>query len=104
MAVGHSDDIDPGDAVAAVLEQCDRSLDGARATAGLLFSTSDTDLVPIVAGVRRAYPDIQLVGSTSAGEMSSVLGFQEDSVHGRPVRLRLRRYHGRGWPWRIGLE
>ena len=80
MAVGHSDDIDPEDAVAAVLEQCDRSLDGARATAGLLFSTSDTDLVPIVAGVRRAYPDIQLVGSTSAGEMSSVLGFQEDSV------------------------
>jgi hypothetical protein len=80
MAVGHSDDIDPEDAVAAVLEQCDRSLDGARPTAGLLFSTSDTDLAPVVDRVRRAHPDIELVGSTSAGEMSSVLGFQEDSV------------------------
>jgi len=80
MAVGHSDEIDPGDAAAEVLRQCDDGLGGERPRAGLLFSTYDTELEPLVAAIRAAYPGIQLAGSTSAGEMSSVLGFQEDSV------------------------
>ena len=80
MAVGHSDDIDPARAVDDVLRQCDGALHGDTPKAGLLFSTYDTDLEPLVSGIRTAYPEIELVGSTSAGEMSSVLGFREDSV------------------------
>jgi hypothetical protein len=80
MAVGHSDEIDPSDAIEAIVAQCEEALDGARPTAGLLFSTFDVDPAPMLAGVREAYPDIELVGSTSIGEMSSTLGFREDSV------------------------
>jgi hypothetical protein len=80
MAVGHSDDIDPEAAVATVVAECERALDGVRPTAGLLFLTYDADPTPFVSGVRAAYPDIDLVGSTSIGEMSSTIGFREDSL------------------------
>ena len=80
MAVGHSDDIDPEAAVDAVVAQCHRALAGERPRAGLLFLTYDIDPVPLMAGVRKAYPDTELVGTTATGEISSVLGFQEDSV------------------------
>ncbi|HEY7282756.1 MAG TPA: FIST N-terminal domain-containing protein [Actinomycetota bacterium] len=80
MAVGHSGDIDPVVAIGEALGRCERELGGDRARAGLLFCTYDTDVQPLVAAVRAAHPDIQLAGSTSAGEMTSVLGFQEDSV------------------------
>jgi len=57
MAVGHSDDIDPEAAVDAVVAQCNRALAGERPRAGLLFLTYDTDPAPLIAGVRKAYPD-----------------------------------------------
>src|SRR4029450_9002372 len=80
MAVGHSDDIDPDVAVEAVVAQCNRALAGERPRAGLLFLNYDTDPAPLIAGVRKAYPDAEIIGTTSVGEMSSILGFQEDSV------------------------
>jgi hypothetical protein len=80
MAVGHSDDIDPAAAIGEALRQCGEALAGDPARAGLLFCTYDTDVAPLVAAIRGSHPGVQLAGSTSAGEMSSVLGFQEDSV------------------------
>ena len=80
MAVGHSDDINPEAAVDAVVAQCNRALGGERPRAGLLFLNYDTDPAQLIAGVRKAYPDAEIIGTTSVGEMSSVLGFQEDSV------------------------
>ena len=80
MAVGHSDDIEPEDAVATVVAECDRALAGAKPVAGLLFLAYDNDPTPFLSGVRAAYPDVELIGSTSMGEMSSTLGFREDSV------------------------
>jgi hypothetical protein len=80
MAVGHSDAIDPEDALGTVLEQCNRALDGVTPSAGLLFCNYDTDAAPVLKGILKVYPDIDLVGSSSVGEMSSILGFQDDSV------------------------
>ena len=80
MVVGHSDDLDPGDAVAEVLEQCAGALDGIKPQAGLLFSAFDEDCERMVAAINQAHPGTQLVGCTTAGEVSSVLGFREDSV------------------------
>ncbi|MGE5226235.1 MAG: FIST signal transduction protein [Planctomycetaceae bacterium] len=80
MAVGHSDEIEPTEAIAAVVTQCEEGLAGRHPNAGLLFANYDTDPVPLVSGVRDAFPGIELIGSTSVGEMSSVLGFREDSV------------------------
>jgi hypothetical protein len=80
MAVGHSDDIDPEVVVEELVEQCTRSLDRAQPNAGLLFSTYDTQLEPLISGLRAAYPDVDLVGTTSQAEISSTGGFREDSV------------------------
>ena len=80
MAVGHSDDIDLDAALEAVFAQCDEALGGVAPRAGLLMAPWGTDHQAIVDGVRRRYPGIELAGSTTAGEMSSVLGFQEDSI------------------------
>jgi len=80
MAVGHSDDVDPGDAIATAIEQCRTALDGARPQAGIMFSAFDSFDPLIVAAVRQAFPGISIMGSTSAAEISSVDGFAEDSI------------------------
>jgi hypothetical protein len=80
MAVGHSDDVDLASALDAVFEQCDRGLGGAAVKAGLLLSAWEVDHRVAIDRVRARYPGIELAGSSSAGEMSSVLGFREDSV------------------------
>jgi len=80
MAVGHSDDIDLAAALQAVFAQCDEALGGATPRAGLLMTAWEADHQALVDAVRQRYPGIELAGSTTAGEMSSVMGFQEDSV------------------------
>jgi hypothetical protein len=80
MAVGHSDDIDLEAALATVLEECDAALDEARPRAAIIFGAWDMDHEALVAGVRGHYPGIEIAGATTAGEMSSVIGFSEDSV------------------------
>jgi hypothetical protein len=80
MAVGHSDDIELDSALATVFAQCDAALAGAEPRAGLLMAAWEADHRSIVDAVRARYPGIELAGSTTAGEMSSVLGFQQDSI------------------------
>ena len=80
MAVGQSDDIDLETALATVFEQCDAVLDGAQPRAAIIFGAWDIDHEALVAGVRSHYPGIEIAGATTAGEMSSVIGFSEDSV------------------------
>jgi len=80
MAVDHSDDVDVEVALEAVFAACDAALRGATPKAGLLFSAWDQDHERLVEAVRARYPGIELAGSTTAGEMSSVMGFQEDSI------------------------
>jgi hypothetical protein len=80
MVVGHSDDVDAAEAVASVVAQCEAGLDGASPRAGLLFSNFATDSEALCSGFADAFPDTDIIGSTAMGEMSSVLGFLEDSV------------------------
>jgi hypothetical protein len=80
MAVGHSDDIDVDVALATVFAECDAALEGVAPKAGLLLAAYDTDQQALIDGIRGHYPEIELAGATSAGEMSSVHGFTEDSV------------------------
>src|ERR1019366_10257796 len=80
MAVGHSDDVDPGDAIAGAIEQCRISLGGLVPQAGILVSAFDSFDPVLVATVREAFPGVAVMGSISAAEVSSVNGFQEDSV------------------------
>ena len=80
MAVGHSDDIDIDVALAAVLAECDAALAGVPPTAALLFAAWEADHQHVLDAVRSHYPGIALAGSSAGGEMSSVMGFQQDSI------------------------
>jgi hypothetical protein len=79
MAVGHSDSFDPVTAVNETLDQCRESLDGMEPQAAVMFVGPDLEGREIHRLLREAFPEIELVGSTTSGEMSSVLGFEEDS-------------------------
>ncbi|HXX61701.1 MAG TPA: FIST N-terminal domain-containing protein [Candidatus Sulfotelmatobacter sp.] len=80
MAVGQSDDVDGVEAIRAAIEQCREQLGGATARAGLMFATFDAFEPTLVREVRGAFPGIRLIGSSSSAEMSSVVGYREDSV------------------------
>lgn len=80
MAVGHSDDIDFDAALDAVLEQCEAALAGATPKAALLLAAWDLDHQRVVDAIRARYPGIQLAGTSTGGEMSSVIGYQQDSL------------------------
>ena len=80
MAVGHSDDVDPGEAVAIAIQQCRATLGDRQPQAGILFSTVDGFDPSLVAAVRAAFPGVSVMGSSSAAEISSVRGYQEDSI------------------------
>jgi len=78
--VGHSDDPDSPTAVAEVLEHCLKALSGRQPQAGVLFAAIDFDHALILQKINQAFPELLLIGGTSDGEISSVLGFQQDSV------------------------
>ncbi len=80
MGVGHSDELNIDACVAEVLAQTAAALDGEKPQGGLLFAAIDMDHERLLAGINQAYPAIQLIGCTTDGEVSSVMGFQEDSV------------------------
>ncbi len=80
MAVGHSDDVDLADAIAAVIEQCRAALGGLSPQAGILFAAYDSFDRSVVDAVVEAFPGVQVIGGTSAAEVSSVNGYQEDSI------------------------
>ncbi|MFN2544816.1 MAG: FIST signal transduction protein [Actinomycetota bacterium] len=79
MAVGHSDDVDPDDAVAAAIDECRAALGDLTPQAGILFSAFESFHPDVVAAVRKAFPGVGLAGTTSAAEISSS-GYREDSI------------------------
>jgi hypothetical protein len=78
--VGHSEDLDSVAAADEVLAQCRARLKGAPPKAGLLFAAIDFDHQVLLDEINRQVPGIQLIGCTTDGEISSELGFREDSV------------------------
>ncbi len=80
VAVGHSNDPDSLEAVQEILEQCRQSLEGQIPQAGILFAAIDFDHGLVLQRINAAFPAIELIGGTTDGEVSSVLGFQQDSL------------------------
>ncbi|WP_341735429.1 FIST N-terminal domain-containing protein [Microcoleus sp. CAWBG640] len=78
--VGHSNDPDSLSAITEVLEQCQQSLSGASPQAAILFAAIDFEHTLILNQINLTYPGIELIGGTTDGEMSSVLGFEQDSL------------------------
>jgi len=80
VVVGHSNDTDSIEAVAEILEQCLESLAGEIPQAGILFAAFDFEHKLILQQIYTQFPDLELIGGTTDGEISSVLEFQEDSL------------------------
>ncbi len=80
VVVGHSDDPSSKDAVLEAIEQCLSALNGATPQAGILFVGIDFEYALILQEIHRVFPSIELIGCTTDGEMSSVMGFQQDSL------------------------
>ncbi|MFK8182916.1 MAG: FIST signal transduction protein [Phormidesmis sp.] len=78
--VGHGIDPDSAGAIQEAIEQCKQALDGDVPQAGILIAAIDFDHEAVIHHIRKAYPDILIIGGTSVGEMSSAMGFQEDSL------------------------
>lgn len=80
IVVSHSNDPDTRSATEDILLQCEKQLDGQMPTAGLLFAAIDFDHQSLLNDIMDAWPDLQLIGCTTDGEVSSILAFQQDSV------------------------
>jgi len=80
VAIGHSADIDLQRAIDEVVDQARGELGDTAATCGMLFVANDLDLERVLAGLRGAFPEVSIVGCSSAGEASSKLGFEDDSI------------------------
>lgn len=80
IVVGHSNDPDSKFAINEVLAQCAETLQGQTPQAGLLFAAIDFEHPMILDQILNTFPEIQLIGGTTDGEVSSKMGFQEDSL------------------------
>ncbi|NJN24438.1 MAG: hypothetical protein HC810_08705, partial [Acaryochloridaceae cyanobacterium RL_2_7] len=80
MVVGHSEDPDTSEALLEILNQCQEQLDGEQPQAGILLAALEFDYQELLDGILALYPNLILVGCTTAGEVSSVMGYQQDSV------------------------
>jgi len=79
-AIAHSLELDSQDAIKEVLEQCRETLGELQAHAGMLFAGIDHDFALILNKINEAYPGIELIGCTTAGEISSIHGVTDDSL------------------------
>ena len=80
VVVGHSADPESQDAIDEIIEQCRESLANVEPQAGILFAGLDFDYELILAEITQTFPGIELIGCTTDGEVSSVLGFQQGSL------------------------
>ncbi len=80
MAVGQTEELDGEIAAADVLDQCAAALDGEPPQAGLLLANHDLDFEEFLAAVAGAYPDLELIGCTTATPLSSAAGYIEGST------------------------
>lgn len=80
IATGHSEDPETQSATPEALDKAVAGLDGAAPKAALIFAGIDTDLGEMIAIIRARFPDIELSGCTTDGELSEAGGFLEDSL------------------------
>ena len=81
LVIGHSDDVDPVDAMREVVRQCTAKLDGeSPPIAGLLFAGIDYNHASLLNVLSETWPSLPIIGGTTDGEFSSVSGYHDDSV------------------------
>jgi len=76
----HSEDLDTIDAVTEIITDSQAKLDGRVPSAGLLMASIDADHQLLLDRLMETWPKLELIGCTTDGEISSELGFCEDSI------------------------
>ena len=79
-SIGQAEDIDTRKAAARAIRQCQQQLRGKMPQAGLVFAGIHFDHQLMLDEIQRSFPDLELIGCTTAGEFSSNFGFSEDSI------------------------
>lgn len=79
-AVAHSEDVILSEAVKDICRQIHAKMKDTVPQAGILFCSLDFDHAYILSQIGAAFPSIELAGCTTDGEMSSDIGFSEDSI------------------------
>ena len=79
-SIGQAEDIDTRKAVAHAIRQCQQQMHGNMAQAGIVFAGIHFDHDLMLKEIHRSFPDLELIGCTTAGEFSSSFGFSEDSI------------------------
>jgi len=80
VVVGHSNDPDSVAAIAEILEQCHSQLNGHTPQAGILLAAVDFEYDCLLTTIYNQFPNLELIGGTTDGEISSRLGFEQDSI------------------------
>jgi PAS domain S-box-containing protein len=80
IAIGQAEGIDTRSVVQDVLTQCRTQLGGVRPGAGIVFAAVHFDHQLMLDSILQAFPDLDLVGCTSAGDFATRLGFSDDAV------------------------
>jgi hypothetical protein len=78
--VAHSEEIHTEAVAEELIGQCKARLAGTVPKAGLLFAAIEFDHQVLLDEINRAFPGLELIGCTTDGEISSELGFREDSA------------------------
>ena len=79
VGLGQAEHIDTRTAVESVISQCRQNLGGAHPQAGIVFAGVNFDFRLMLDEILNEFPGIELIGCTSAGDFSSILGFSDDS-------------------------
>lgn len=80
VAIGHSEDPYTEDAITEVIKACQETLADKIPQACMLFSAIDYEYNVILKKIKEKFPDIQIIGCSSSGELSTKLGYTEGSL------------------------
>ena len=75
VAVAHSLELESADAVTEALDQCREQLGNLKPQAGIMFAGIDHNHALVLKKIRATYPEMELIGCTADGELSSVHGY-----------------------------
>ena len=80
VSLGQAEGLEASDTVDRVIETCRRQLAGRRPSAGILYAGAGFDHQLILDRVNAAFPGMDLIGCTTAGNFSSTAGFSDNAV------------------------
>ncbi len=80
VGLGQTEGIHTRKTVQSVISKCKNQLDGYLPQAGIVFAGTNFDHEVMLAEINRVFPQIELIGCTTAGELSSNFGFSDESI------------------------